>query len=117
MEDEYPNELYERIIYPNENIIRKDKFKKPGIHYSLPVLSAVLQAEKRKRQLFILENQITCLADQLQSASDRSTRLGRGITREMKQLSARIMNLQADYKGMAGKYFYPKNSPVEKYSN
>lgn len=80
--------------------------------YSVPSLPSFLELEAmieahKIREVFCIENFITHLADQLEAAR----RLSHGrITRERRELSDRIMNAQANYKGMTGRYFNPKST-------
>lgn len=98
--EKYKNILPKRRIPPATPL-------ESTISYCLPALETLQRVQKRARFLLKLENQITCLADQLQRGASISKERGRGITREMRELSQRIMNLQADYKGMTGRFYHP----------
>lgn len=104
------NYVYNPIIKPQDYKLSPISFQYAD--YNLPILDLIasIMRKQRQRQLFILENLIIHLVDQRQAAESRSQRLGRGITKEMRQLTDKLLNAQADYKGMTGNYFYPKTA-------
>jgi hypothetical protein len=99
--NDYPNPNYPN---PKDNQKKLKVFRYSRENMARPKSTSSPREISLEKFVYQTKNLIIHLLDQRQEAS----RLSNGrITSEIRRLSGRIINAQADYKGMTGEFYHP----------